>query len=656
MAPSTPAPVRLLVLGGFDAAFRAARPLAALTRKTQALLAYLALASGRPARRDMLAEILWGLQGEERARNNLRQSLSAIRRVLGPFAPALARSGRDAVVLDPDALEVDALVFERRARAAMPDQLRSAIDLYQGDLLAGFETVAAPGFQAWRGAEAARLKSLAVDALLRLLQYAEAEEVAGAETAAVARRLLDIDPLQEPAHRALMRHYAGNAQPVLALDQYRQCRALLEGRPGVVPAPETEALRRALGGDGDAAPRAGGPPRPDGAALEVPPSVLVPPFTNPGRDPAEEVFGLGIAEEITHALARIRWLLVLARSSDCARPQGSLDDRRIGRERGTRYVLTGTIRRAGQQRRVAGRLLDVASGRHIWSGRFEGTAEDVFALQDAVTRAVLAAIEPSVERAEMNRAQRVPPAAAELYTLLFRSLSLRVALTRAASGEAVALLRQALALDPGFVPAQAHLLLCYTQRASQGWDDAGEIEDGVRLARAAFVAHGDDPYVLEAVVFALIALAMDADGALEAANRALALHPNSSWIRNAAGWANIHAGDAEAAARHLSEAIRLNPFDPEVAYPHAGLGLAHVLAHVLAGRPEEGLLARGARCANVRPWQVASASSWRRSCNWVARPRPPTWPAASCVRRRTRRASGPTSCGRPSATGPRPRC
>ena len=138
---------------------------------------------------------------------------------------------------------------------------------------------------------------------------------------------------------------------------------------------------------------------------------------------------------------------------------------------------------------------------------------------------------------------------------------------------------------------------------TQGWDDAGEIEEGTSLARTAFVEHGDDPYVLEAVVVALITLAQDADGAREAADRALALHPNSPWIHNASGWAYIHAGDAEAATHHLSEAICLNPFDPEAAYSHVGLGLAHVLA----GRPEEGLLwAR--RALRERP---ALASGYR---------------------------------------------
>lgn len=597
MAPRTPEPVRLRLLGGFDVSHQAARPTAELTRKTQAALAYLALAAGRPVRRDSLADLLWRSHGEERARNNVRQSLSAIRRILGPAAPALAQVGRDSVMLDHDAVEVDALAFERRARTDNLDRLRSAVDLYRGDLLTGFDGVPAAGFQRWRSAEAGRLRGLAVNALLAMLRQAEVEAVDGPDAESLARRLLEIDPLQEPAHRALMRRYASLAQPRLALEQYAQCRALLQQHLGVAPSPETEALRRSLVADGAAAPRA------DGAVPQEPPSVLVLPFTSLGSDPEEEVFGLGIAEEITHALARIRWFRVLARSSDLEPPQDDLDDQRIGRRFRARYVLTGTIRRAGGRRRITGRLLDVANGRHIWGDRFEGAADDVFALQDAVTRAVVTAIEPSVERAEMDRARRAGRADPELYSLLFRSVSLRVAMTRAASTEALALLQRALALDPGFPPAKAHLLLCYTQRATQGWDEAGEDEDGIRLARAAFVEHGDDPLILECVALALITIALDAEGALEAANRALALHPNSSWIHNAAGWANLHAGDAEAATHQLIEAIRLNPFDLEAAFSYAGLGLAHVLA----GRPAEGLV-WAQRALRERP---ALASGYR---------------------------------------------
>ena len=361
-------------------------------------------------RRDKLADLFWGLHGEERARNNLRQSLSAIRNVMGPLAPALAQAGRDTVVIDPGALDVDALIFERQVCAGNLDQRRSAVDLYQGDLLAGFEGVAAPGFQAWRNAEAGRLKGLAVTALLALLRPAEAEDEAGSGAETLARRLLNIDPLQEPAHRALIRRHARLAQPGLALEQYAQCRVLLQRHLGVGPAAETEALRRSLSDDGAPALRS------DGTVEQDPPSVLVLPFTSLGRDPEEEVFGLGIAEEITHALARIRWFRVLARSSALAPPKDDRDDQRIGHMLGARYVLTGSIRRAGRRRRITGRLLDVAGGRHVWSDRFEGPADDVFVLQDAVTRAVAAAIEPSLERAEIDRARSAPRANFSGYT------------------------------------------------------------------------------------------------------------------------------------------------------------------------------------------------------------------------------------------------
>jgi DNA-binding SARP family transcriptional activator len=239
--------VRLALLGGFQA--RAAdgaegAPPPAPTRKAEALLAYLALQRGTPVRRDALAKLLWGRHAAAHARNSLRQALTALRRALGDAAGALADAERDAVALDPAAVEVDALEFERLAASANPADLHRAMELYRGELLAGFDALPAPGFAEWRAREAARLRGIAVAALLRLLAHEEAVAPDGAE--AVARRLLELDPAQEPAHRALMRRYAAMGQPVLAQQQYEACRELLQSRLGTAPSPETEALREAL--------------------------------------------------------------------------------------------------------------------------------------------------------------------------------------------------------------------------------------------------------------------------------------------------------------------------------------------------------------------------------------------------------------------------
>jgi adenylate cyclase len=239
-----------------------------------------------------------------------------------------------------------------------------------------------------------------------------------------------------------------------------------------------------------------------------------------------------------------------------------------------RYVLEGSVRRAGNRVRIAGQLVDAGTGRHVWADRFEGAAEDVFALQDCVTECVIGAIEPTLRRVEVERARAKPAGSLDAYDLYLRALPRRLAATREDSEVALVLLRRAMALDPDFAPAKAQALNVLVQRANHGWDQLGEREEGVRLARNALAAHGDDPLALSGAAYGLAVLADDAAGALAAATQALALNPHSAGVQTAAGWAKFWAGDTEAAIAHFRRAICLSPHEATTDYAYAGLGFA----------------------------------------------------------------------------------
>ncbi len=260
--------VRLSLLGGFGASDASGLPLRLPTRKVEALLAYLALTRGRPSHREMLARLLWGSSGTEHAQASLRHALAALRRALGPGADAtLAIDTRHGTVaLEPSDVTADALEFESLATApgASPDALRRAVALYQGDLLEGFQ-LKVSAFAAWRVREAGRLRGLAVAALLALSRRAETESPDSGDVAALARRLLELDPAQEPGHRALMRHYAVLGQAALALEQYELCRDTLAQKLGVGPSDETKRLHDSLRAGAEDSPEVGavagvGPP------------------------------------------------------------------------------------------------------------------------------------------------------------------------------------------------------------------------------------------------------------------------------------------------------------------------------------------------------------------------------------------------------------
>src|SRR5262245_40156758 len=233
------AKLSLTLLGGFQARLDPGPALALPTRKTQALLAYLALPLGQAHPRDKLASLLWGGIREESARASLRQALFAIRKALGEVEPALRHEG-ETVALDAAAVDADTAAFERAATDETSEALERAVGLYRGDLLSGFALDEAP-FEEWLLGERERLRELALEALAKLLAH---QRKAGATEPAIgtALKLLTLDPLQEPVHRALMRLYAEVGRRGTALRQYQQCVGVLQRELGVEPEAETKAL------------------------------------------------------------------------------------------------------------------------------------------------------------------------------------------------------------------------------------------------------------------------------------------------------------------------------------------------------------------------------------------------------------------------------
>ncbi len=233
----------LTLLGGFQARIDSGAPLALPTRKAQLLLAYLVLPLGRQHPRDTLAALLWGGIREESARASLRQALFAIRRALGAAKDVVHQDG-DALALDPTAVEADVAAFEDAVARGTPEALEHAADLYRGDLLSGF-AVDEPPFEEWLLGERERLRELALEALARLLAH-QRNMGATEEAIQTALRLLTLEPVQEPVHRALMRLYAKAGRRGAALRQYQQCVSALGRELGVEPEPETKALYQEL--------------------------------------------------------------------------------------------------------------------------------------------------------------------------------------------------------------------------------------------------------------------------------------------------------------------------------------------------------------------------------------------------------------------------
>ncbi len=337
----------------------------------------------------------------------------------------------------------------------------------------------------------------------------------------------------------------------------------------------------------DAKPDPGGDRAQPGTAGPVVdmPSIAVLPFDNLSSDPEQEYFADGMVEEIITALSRFNWLLVMARNSSFTYKGRAVDVRQVADELGVRYVLVGSVRRAGGRVRITGQLIEAATGAHIWADRFDGNMEDIFDLQDNVTASVVGAIEPSLRKAEIERSRRKRPDSLAAYDLFLRALAPIHVMRPEANVEALELLERAIAIDPGYGPALAYAAWCYEQRLLHRWPTAqqSDAETGARLARDALAVDSGDAGAIALAGFVLTILGHDYDGGRTAARRALEMNPNSVPICWMAGWVIMFAGDPEAALPIFERALRLSPSDPQANFLLNGMAMSHLVL----GRPAE---------------------------------------------------------------------
>jgi TolB-like protein len=324
--------------------------------------------------------------------------------------------------------------------------------------------------------------------------------------------------------------------------------------------------------------RAETPAPPQAASLPLPdkPSIAVLPFANMSGDPEQEYFVDGMVEEIITALSRIRWLFVIARNSSFTYKGQAVDVKRVGRELGVRYVLEGSVRKAGTRVRITGQLIDTATATHIWVDRFDGALDDIFGLQDEVAANVAGAIEPKLRLAEIERVARRPTTSLDAYDLYLRGQALIYKYTEEAAAEAVALFKRALMFDPGFAPAAAMIGVCYT--LPHATPSSADIDIAVRLAREAIGQGRDDPDTLAWAACTLQLWAGEHALATSTVERALALNPNSAAVWDVYGWICAWLNRPDNAIAAFRRAMRLSPMDPIAFAFAAGMALAHLAA------------------------------------------------------------------------------
>jgi adenylate cyclase len=311
-------------------------------------------------------------------------------------------------------------------------------------------------------------------------------------------------------------------------------------------------------------------------ALPDKPSIAVLPFENMSGDPEQEYFADGMVEEIITALSRFKSLFVIAHHSSFTFKGKAVDIKEVGRRLGVRYVLEGAVRKASGKVRITGQLIDAITGAHLWADRFERDLTDIFALQDEVTLAVVSAIEPKMLQTEIAIAARRRPENLTAYDFYLRAMPQYYLATREGMAEAIRLAHRALELDPGFASAAILAGICHLLNVVWGFSNDPQFDrkEAVRLARLALSIDDGDPETLARASQTLAHMVGDSEGAIEMADRAVALNPNS-WIT----WTNRGevyrvVGLPEEAIRSFERAIRVSPVDPRLYMTLSGIGLA----------------------------------------------------------------------------------
>jgi adenylate cyclase len=356
------------------------------------------------------------------------------------------------------------------------------------------------------------------------------------------------------------------------------------------------------------------PEQPDAdveARLAIPhkPSIAVLPFTNMSGDPDQEFFSDGITEDVITALSRIRWFFVIARSTTFTYKDQAVDVKRVAEELGVRYVLEGSVRKAGNRVRVTAQLIDAATGNHVWAERYDRDLSDIFALQDEMTQTIVGAIEPELGSAERERARRKPPGNLDAWSCYQRGLWHLYRFTKVDNDKAEQMFQQASELDSGFSGAFMGLATVGYWNVLFGHAESPEetLADAFAAARTA-VSLDDKDAMAHWALGRVYTQMGESEAAVAELETALAINPSFAHAHFSLGWALVLAGRMEEALPRFDQALRLNPHDPSLWTFFTGRAVALILLHRYAEAADDARHSARQPSANFLAWAMLASA------------------------------------------------
>lgn len=318
------------------------------------------------------------------------------------------------------------------------------------------------------------------------------------------------------------------------------------------------------------------------------PSIAVLPFRNRSGNAEQEYFADGLTEDLITGLSRVSWLFVIARDSSFVFRSEKVDARTIGDRLGVRYLVEGSVRRAGPRLRLTVQLIEAATGNHLWADKYDGTLEDVFDFQDRTVVSLVGAMEPKLRAAEILRARRKRPENLDAFDLYLQAQPRLASFSPQGIADAIELLGRAVALSPDYAQALAHAAICRVVRPTLGYspDPDRDFREAAELSRRALESDPTDTIALQVAAFVAVMVDRDYEVGWDLVDKSLAINPNDTRTWNRRGWINAWAGEVEPAITAFKTVMRLSPIDPVWGFSPK-FGMASALCW--GGRSEEAL-------------------------------------------------------------------
>lgn len=551
---------RFLLFGAPKFSKSAGEPLEIRSRKGVGLLAFVALAKGKPVSRDELCALLWADRQTTQARASLRQLLFDLRQDFGSDSDILDTETDGAICLKDKAIALDLSEFHQLRRAEDRQSLERALALRRGQFVEGLAPTDS-AFAEWVEENRRSLDNHWCETAVKLLRMLE-READHRQSLEVAGQLLIVDPLCEAAHQAIVRAHLATNNRSLALRHYQDYRAKLDRDLGVEPDPLMEKILA----EAAASPPTPGPrnetPDPTPAARRPKATIAVLPFEQSGSNPDDRHFSEGLTDDLTTELSRFADLAVISQLSVREHAKSEATKQRALT---TDYLVRGNVRRAEARIRVTANLIHAADGTLIWSERFDREQGDLFALQDSIVQRIVAVLAARIEAFELAKTLQKPAVNYQAYDLFLKA---RFLLQKGGKDAIVAsrpLLREAVARDPGFASAYAELSFGYLAEFESDWslDPEAAGREALALAQQAVALDQANSNAQRALAAAQIYCNRNFDAGKVHADLALAQNPNDQACLCFLGFAMACNGRIAEGQSYSAESFRLNPLVPE---------------------------------------------------------------------------------------------